>query len=179
MQSFQILILFRGLPGVGKTEIVNQLAPLIDARIVSRDTIRTQVFFPPSFTLQEKAFIDRSVFRCVKLLLERGETVIVDGTAFSKRHAVNKYLQLVYDLDIPVIIIHCRCSDALAEERIRKDIKNKSHPAIDRTVELFRRVKAEFEGIDEPCLNICTEYSVDKNVEKILNVLEEYKRKKA
>lgn len=175
----QVLILFRGLPGVGKTRIVKKVAPLINAKIVSRDIIREQIFSPPDFSLDEKNFIDDVVLGCARLYLLRGENVIVDGTAFSRAEAVQKYVDIASNLGIKLLIFHCICEDKIAIDRIEYDRKNNKHPARDRTISLYKKVRNDFETITYPYISIHTDKKPSYNVKIILDCLPENLRRNA
>ncbi|MBN1233769.1 MAG: ATP-binding protein [Candidatus Coatesbacteria bacterium] len=175
----QVLILFRGLPGVGKTKIVKKLAPLINAKIVSRDIIRMQIFSPPDFSLEEKHFIDDVVLGCTRLYLLRGENVIVDGTAFSRAEAVQQYVDLASTFGIKLLIFHCICEDKVAKDRIEYDRKNNKHPARDRTINLYKKVRNDFETITYPYICLQTDKKPSCNVKIILDCLPENLRRNA
>lgn len=44
-------------------------------------------------------------------------------------------------------IIECVCSDEVAEQRLRNDVAVGSHPAGNRTIELYRKVKVVAEPL--------------------------------
>jgi predicted kinase len=45
-----LIVLFSGLPGVGKTLLANELAPLIKAIVLSTDKIRKDLISNPTYT---------------------------------------------------------------------------------------------------------------------------------
>jgi predicted kinase len=52
-----LIVLFSGLPGVGKTLLANELAPLIKAIVLSTDKIRKDLISNPTYTEEEKELI--------------------------------------------------------------------------------------------------------------------------
>ena len=52
-----LILLFCGLPGVGKTSLANELAPLINAVVLSTDKIRKKLISNPTYTKEEKELI--------------------------------------------------------------------------------------------------------------------------
>jgi predicted kinase len=49
-----LILLFSGLPGVGKTRLANELAPLINAIVLSTDKIRKELISSPTYTKEGK-----------------------------------------------------------------------------------------------------------------------------
>ena len=52
-----MIIIVCGLPGVGKTSLAKELAPLIRAVILSTDKIRKELISKPTYRKQEKKLI--------------------------------------------------------------------------------------------------------------------------
>jgi predicted kinase len=52
-----LIVFFCGLPGVGKTRLANELAPLINAAVLSTDKIRKELTSSPTYTKEEKRLI--------------------------------------------------------------------------------------------------------------------------
>ena len=46
-----------GYPGVGKTTLANELAPYIDAVVLSSDKVRKELNYKPSYTEEEKNLV--------------------------------------------------------------------------------------------------------------------------
>ena len=51
-----MIILICGYPGVGKTTVAHELAPLINAVILSTDKIRKEFIDKPNYEEEEKKF---------------------------------------------------------------------------------------------------------------------------
>jgi predicted kinase len=52
--SSKLIILICGYPGVGKTTVAHELAPLINAVVLSTDKIRKEFLDKPTYGEQEK-----------------------------------------------------------------------------------------------------------------------------
>jgi predicted kinase len=50
-----LIVLFSGLPGVGKTKLANELAPLIKAVVLSTDKIRKELISNPHTQRRKKS----------------------------------------------------------------------------------------------------------------------------
>ena len=53
-------------------------------------------------------------------------------------------------------MVECVCADAVAEGRLRRDTDRPGHPAANRTVDLYRSLKAQAEPLRVPRLVIDT-----------------------
>ena len=86
------LIMVGGEPGTGKTSLARALAPLLDARVISTDDVRTQlvasgeiagaagVLGEGLYAPENVAAVYRTVLRQADLALCEGHSVILDGT---------------------------------------------------------------------------------------------------
>jgi adenylylsulfate kinase len=89
-----LIILFSGLPGVGKTSLANELAPLINAVILSTDKIRKELISEPTYTKEEKKLIYNVMLLVARYLhYAAGVNCVLDATfntEESRRHAREK-----------------------------------------------------------------------------------------
>ena len=69
-----------GLPGVGKTTIAKDLAPLINAVVLSTDKIRKEMIPNPNYKKQEKKLIYKVLLIVAKYLHKAGINCILDAT---------------------------------------------------------------------------------------------------
>jgi predicted kinase len=80
-----LIVLFSGLPGVGKTKLANELAPLIKAVVLSTDKIRKELISNPTYTEEEKELIYDVMLLVARYLHnEAGTNCILDGTFNTK-----------------------------------------------------------------------------------------------
>jgi adenylylsulfate kinase len=85
------VVWFTGLPGCGKTTIVQRVkAGLeergIDVKVLELDEIRRVITPEPTYTDQEREVVYASLAYMAKLLSESGTNVIVDATANRRRY---------------------------------------------------------------------------------------------
>jgi predicted kinase len=170
----QSLILFRGLPGTGKTFIIERLAEIFpDFQIISRDIIRKKIFPSPNYSKQEKQHLESSILFIVEENLKAGKTIIIDGMTFSSIKSISSFLQVAIKNKVKYKIIECVCSERVALDRINEDSKNNKHPAKDRDRNLYYDVKFRHEKFSNPHLTINTEHMLGANIQKIIEYLSE------
>ncbi len=166
-----MLIVFRGLPGTGKTHLARRLLDRRpDLLVLSRDTLRAAIFTHPTFDDAEKAFVDDLVIAMAGFLLGRGRGVVIDGMALSSARRLDEFAETAATNRKAFRIIECVCSQSTALARIAADRSN--HPAGDRGAELYHRVRERFEPAELPLLRIDTDVNEDENLIAILGYIE-------
>jgi predicted kinase len=170
-----VLIALAGLPGTGKSTIAAEIARRLGAIVLSKDTIRAELFSTGEiqFTREQDDF-------CMKMLViaagdilktKPEQTIIVDGRTFSKSYQVEQLFAEAKALKKNPVIIECICDDAVARQRIEGDLHTGIHPAANRTYQLYMDLKAKAEPIVidhlvidtgkaslERCVEHCLEY---------------------
>jgi predicted kinase len=150
-----MLVVFRGLPGTGKSHLVRRLVKVRPGFLVlSRDTIRDGMVPHPTFSESEKDLVDDLVVAMTRFLLARGRDVVIDGMALSSAARVDDFLRAADAHGVPALVVECTCAEATALERLGRD--HGGHPAGDRGEALYHRVKARWEVIARPVLTVET-----------------------
>lgn len=151
-----MLVVFRGLPGTGKTHLVRRITGERPGFLVlSRDTIRVGMIPRPTFDEAEKALVDDLVVSMAAFLLRRGRDVLIDGMALSSGARVRQFLDAAAAAGAPALVVECTCAEATALERLARD--RGGHPAGDRGEALYEKVKARWEAVDAPVLRVQTD----------------------
>ena len=136
-----------GLPGTGKTRTARRLEAETGAVRISRDELRLKLFDPPDLSDEEKTFVFRVMLALAEYHLRQGRDVVLDGMPFSRRLERDAARRLALDWGAEFKLLHCVCPDEVALQRIRANPG--SHPAADRSKELYFRVKNRFEPLTE------------------------------
>ncbi len=166
-----MLIVFRGLPGTGKSHLVRLLVAARPGLLVlDRDSLRAGIIAHPDFGAEEKALVDDLIVSTAGFLLDRGRDVVIDGMALSSARRVQELSEAARARGAACRIVECSCSEPTALGRIARD--GGTHPAGDRGEKLYREVKARFARIDLPCLTIDTEQDTAGNLQTILAYLD-------
>jgi predicted kinase len=161
-----LIILFCGLPGVGKTSLANELAPLINAIVLSTDKIRRELLSQPTYTKEEK----KSIYD-VMLLVARylhnaaGLNCILDATfntEESRRTAVEKLANVSSE---QIYIVECICPEDILISRL----KARKGDYSDADIDIYRKMKQVYEPVKERERHIVIDTSQDPkiNTEKI------------
>jgi predicted kinase len=159
-----MIVVMAGLPGTGKSTLSRALSAQTGGVVLDKDEIR-RVLFPPAYleySTGQDDFCQLLMIETAGYLLERHPAlrVFFDGRTFSRSYQIQNVLAAADRLRTPWRIIECVCSD----ETARKRLEDATHPAQNRTYELYRRLKAEFEPIPVPKLVVNTDDSLDKCV---------------
>ncbi len=162
-----MLVIFRGLPGTGKSYLVRRLIERRPAfHVVSRDALRAAVLPHPTFTEEEKSLVDDLVGVIAGFLIDRGKDVVIDGMALSSAARVGQLVEVAQARKVPARIVECVCRQDTALSRISVD--DGSHPAGDRGEALYHTVKARFQAVAHPSLTVDTDEATESNVAAIV-----------
>jgi adenylylsulfate kinase len=176
-----MLIAMAGLPGTGKSTLARQLAEACGGVVLDKDVIRAALF-PAAlveYSTRQDDFCMSMLFQVATYMLHNDPqlSVIIDGRTFSRKYQVEALEQLAEQLNMPLKIIECMCSDESARRRLESKktgdelagiashgqgraaaptIPTK-HLAANRDYQLYLVIKARFELIREPKLVVNTD----------------------
>jgi predicted kinase len=163
-----MLVVFRGLPGTGKSHLV---AALVRERpqflILSRDNIRAQMLPHPTFEADEKSLVDDLIVSMTEFLLRRMRDVVIDGMALSSASRVDTFAHAAQSCGAQLRVVQCVCSEKTALARIARD--GGAHPAGDRGEKLYRETRERFQPIAHPFLTVNTERDPAESLASLLN----------
>lgn len=157
-----ILIIFCGLPGVGKTTIAKKLAPLIDATMLSSDKIRKELIPQPTYERYERELIYQVMMLIAKYLHKAGKTCILDAT-FTKEEFRNQVKKKTHCSNDQFFIVECFCSENIAISRI----KHRKGGYSDADVSVYLKMKKLYEPVKAKHLRIDTSKDVSINAKII------------
>lgn len=165
-----MLVVFRGLPGTGKSYLVGKLLERKEGFLVlSRDALRASIIPRPSFSSEEKSLIDDLIVAMAGVLLEKGRDVLIDGMALSSAARVEQFARAAQAAGAALRVVECSCSERTALARIAADAG--AHLAGDRGERLYFEVKARFEALARPFCSIDTDRATEANLQAILSYL--------
>ncbi len=154
-----MLILMAGLPATGKSTLARALAAQCQGVVLDKDEIRGALF-PPAYIEYSAAqddFCQSLMLETAAYLLTRHPDlrVFLDGRTFSRAYQIQNALNAAQRHATPWRIIECVCSEATARRRL--EASRATHPAQNRTYELYKKLQAEFEPIPDPKLIVNTD----------------------
>ena len=166
-----MLVIFRGLPGTGKSHLVRRLTTRRpDLLVLSRDVLRAALIAHPTFREDEKTLIDDMIVSMASFLLGRGREVAIDGMALSSARRVAGLWEAAATCGVEARIVECVCREETALSRLGRDTGG--HPAGDRGAKLYHEVKTRYQTVPYPSLVVDTDKDTDENLARILSFIE-------
>jgi adenylylsulfate kinase len=167
-------ILLAGLPATGKSTVARALAARLDrSAILDKDQVRAALFPGPmtDYTTAQNDLCMRVIYTTAAYLTRNqlADHVFIDGRTFSSASQLTEALNEAEKAGASWRILHLYCSDDAAAARLRS--VDPDHPAKDRSLDLYRQIKAKFEPIRQPKLDLDTSGSVDTLIEQALAYL--------
>ena len=158
-----MLILMAGLPGSGKSTLAQELAPRLNAAVLSKDAVR-HALFPVDlveYSTDQDDFVIDLLLLTAEYIWESHpqKPIILDGRTFSRASQREHVIDFANAHRQPWRIVECVCDDRVARARLSQ--QDASHPAGNRTPELYDEVKARWEPIVEPKITVDTNSTID------------------
>lgn len=171
-----MLIAMAGLPGTGKSTLAQKVADAVSGRVLNKDIVRSSLFPPDliEYSTEQDDFCMSILFQVATYMLHKKpeQYILLDGRTFSHSYQMHAVLELAEQLQIPLRIIECICSDETAYKRLAKTTSD-SHPAGNRDYTLYLTIKARFESIREPKLVVNTDLDLDRCLKECLAYIQE------
>jgi len=157
-----MLIAMAGLPGTGKSTLAHHMSNALAAIVLDKDVIRAALFPPAwvAYTTEQDDFCMSIMFQVSAYVHRKDprQSVILDGRTFSRHYQVMTLKQFAEELQTPLRIIECVCSEETARQRLEAAASGQEkHLAKNRNYALYLEIKARFEPISEPKLVVNTD----------------------
>jgi predicted kinase len=163
-----LIIIVCGLPGVGKTSLANELAPLIRAVVLSTDKIRKELISKPTYRIQERKLIYDIMLLLARYLHDAGINCILDATfnTENSRRELKKSLNLISSPQIN--IVECTCPEHITISRLR----SRKNDYSDADISIYKRMRSIYQPIKEKHILVDTsQQSTYMNAREIANQL--------
>jgi predicted kinase len=157
-----------GLPGVGKTTVAKNLAPLIDATILSSDKIRKELISHPTYERDERELVYQVMILLAKYLHNTGNNCILDAT-FNKEEFRNQVKKKTNCSDDQFFIVECICPEELTISRI----KARKDDYSDADVSVFKKMRKIYEPVKTEHITVDTSDDAKLNADLIYKKIKE------
>jgi predicted kinase len=170
-----MIAILAGLPGTGKSTLASALAKRLGGAVLDKDVIRAALFAPGrvEYSQEQDDFVLEVMLRTAGWMLRRdpGLMVLLDGRTFSRRYQRERVIGFCAEIGAEWRMIECVCAEATALQRLAEDAAMGSHPAANRTPELYSEVRKAWEAIAEPRVVVDTDAPLERCVERALAYL--------
>jgi predicted kinase len=157
-----LIVLFCGLPGVGKTRLANELAPLINAIVLSTDKIRKELIPKPTYTKDEKDLIYDVILLVARYLHNAaGVNCILDATFNTEESREKAKRKLASVSPDQIYIVECSCPEDIVISRLKA---RKGDDYSDADVGIYRKMKQIYEPVKDKQRHIVANTSRDPKV---------------
>jgi predicted kinase len=163
-----LIIIICGLPGVGKSTLAKNLAPMINATILSSDKIRKELFPNPTYSPFERKLVYDVMIIIAKYLNKARSNCILDATFNREDSRVEIKEKLQLD-DKEFQIIECFCPEQVVISRL----KSRKNDYSDATIEVYQRMKKIYEPVKIEHISVDTTLDPQENSNRITEEIKE------
>ncbi|WPP50801.1 AAA family ATPase [Catalinimonas niigatensis] len=149
-----IIIIF-GLPGTGKSYFGKRLAEHLGLVYINSDRIRKRLQLSGKYGSEEKKSVYEQMLNTTEEQVQQHKGVILDAT-FSDHSYIQKVKNLAQRHEIPTRLIEMVADEKVIIERVRK-----TRPYSEADYEVYKKMKANYEAIDETHLILDTSQTTD------------------
>ena len=111
------LLVMVGLPGAGKSYILEKLRELVPFAVVTTDRVRLYVRDQPTYTAAEMAYIYEISYGVLSRRMERGMRVAFDGSNYLAARR-RRLLEIAGRHSAPVAVCYVQASVAVTRQRL-------------------------------------------------------------
>ncbi|MDR3783022.1 MAG: AAA family ATPase [Candidatus Nitrosotalea sp.] len=158
-----MIVIICGLPGVGKSTLAKNLAPMINAIILSSDKIRKELFSNPTYSPFERKLVYDIMIILAKYLNEARCNCILDAT-FNREDSRMEIKEKLHLNDKQFHIIECFCP----EEVVLSRLKFRKDDYSDATIEVYQKMKKIYEPVKVEHVIVDTTLDTQENSHRII-----------
>jgi len=167
-----MIVIMAGLPGTGKSTLARALAQHLPGTVLDKDVIRAALFEPVhvEYSLAQDDFCQEIMLQTAGYLLANDDElhVLLDGRTFSRRYQRERVLEFCRQVASSWAVLECVCAEQTALGRLANAAAQNTHPAGNRTPELYHQIRNAWEPIGDPKLIIDTDANLESCVVRAL-----------
>lgn len=156
------LLVFCGLPGVGKSMASAYTADRLSATRYRSDEVRKELFPEPSYTGAESDATYAELIERARADLESGTDVVLDATFRSKERR-DRAATAAREADAAVTFVRVTCSLEVVEERLAE----RTDTISDADFELHLRLRDAFDPIERDHVVIDNSGTIEETREQL------------
>jgi predicted kinase len=159
-----MIVLFCGLPGVGKSTLARSVACRTGASILSSDKIRKELIRYPTYTRAEGRLVYEVLMLLTKYLTAAGIDCILDAT-FNRERSRMEVENKLRSNNMEMYVIECTCPEEIVLGRLR----NRKNDLSDADYSVYSKMKSIYEPVQGKHLDIDTSLPYEVNLQKVLS----------
>lgn len=147
--SRPLLVVYCGLPGVGKSTVSAYTAEQLGATRYRSDEVRKDLFEEPSYTSAETRATYDELLERARAELEAGRDVVVDAT-FRERRERDRAETVAVEADATAQFVHVTCPSEIVVDRLHDRTDDPS----DADLEVYREHRDSFDPFERDHVTI-------------------------
>lgn len=159
-----MVVIVMGLPGSGKSYFAVRVAQMLNAKYISSDKLRKEMFAQPTYSSAEKLEVYNEMMRRTTEASEQGEDIVLDATFYSK-DLRQKFINETKNIS-SVFVIEVYAEEELVKERLLLPREDS-----DADFEVYKAVEKKWEPFNEEHLVL---RSTNNNITEMLKRTADY-----